>query len=208
MMRRAAHDFTREEILFIKKEIKGRTYAGMGALFNGYFGLRGKKKITPGQLERVLSKHGLRNGRDTRFGTGQVPHNKGKKGRYYAGCEKGWFASGHRPWNYRPPGSERLTSAGYIEVKIRDPKTWGAKHRVIWEKAHGKVPKGSVVIFADGNQLNVCLSNLLLVSRSELAVMNHERLISGNKDLTVSGKAIADIKLLIAGRLKKTKGKR
>lgn len=199
MGNRKPHDFTRGEIRFIEKKITGRSYAGMTDLFNARFGLRGKKKLTLWQMKGVLSRYGLRNGLDTRFYPGQSPHNKGKKG-CAAGSEKGWFPAGNRPWNYRPVGSERLNTQGYMEVKIRDPKTWKAKHVVIWEKKHGPVPKSHVIIFADGNRLNTRLNNLLMVSRKELAVMNHLGLISGNKDLTKAGKSIADIKLLIAER--------
>ena len=111
------------------------------------------------------------------------------------------------PWNYKPVGTERVNADGYVEVKIADPKTWKGKHLIVWEKAHGPVPKGHVIIFADENQMNVTLKNLLMVSRRELAVMNHLGLISTNRDLTKVGKSIADIKLLIAERkraIKKT----
>jgi hypothetical protein len=203
MGKSARRCFTREEIRFITKKITGRSYAEMTNLFNEHFGLRGKKKLTPGQMKGAASRYKLRNGVDARFRPGIVPHNKGQKGYCAAGSEAGWFSTGNRPWNYRPVGSERLNVDGYMEVKIRDPKTWKAKHVVIWEKKHGTVPKGSAIIFADGNRLNVCLNNLLMVSRRELAVMNHLGLISGNKDLTKVGKSIADIKLLIAERGKR-----
>jgi hypothetical protein len=197
---RAPHYFTPEEIRFIKKKIAGRSYAGMTDLFNEHFGLRGKKKLTPEQIHRAASRHKLRNGLDTRFCPGQIPHNKGKKGYAAPGSEKGWFSAGRRPWNYRPVGSERLNRLGYMEVKIRDPKTWKSKHAVIWEKKHGKIPKGSVIIFANGNRLDVRLSNLLMVSRKELVIMNKLGFITGDKELTKAGKSVADIKLLIAER--------
>jgi hypothetical protein len=109
-------------------------------------------------------------------------------------------------------GTERINGEGYIEVRIRNPsgKPWKnrkAKHRAIWEKAHGKILKGRVIIFADGNKLNMSLDNLLLVTRSELAVMNRLGLISAHRDLTEAGKAIADIKLLIARRVRELKKK-
>jgi hypothetical protein len=73
---------------------------------------------------------------------------------------------------------------------------------MIWEKANGKVPKGHVVIFADGNIRNFNLDNLMLVSRAELGVMNRCCLISIHKELTRTGKTIADIKIL-AGKRKR-----
>jgi hypothetical protein len=106
------------------------------------------------------------------------------------------------PHNYLPVGSERITKDGYAEIKIRNPRTWKAKHIIIWEKAHGKVPKGNAIIFADGNRLNLKLKNLLMVSRAELAVMNHLGLISTNAEITKVGKTIADIKIKIAERKK------
>jgi hypothetical protein len=207
MGNRAPHNFTRDEILFIKRKIAGRSYAEMTELFNRQFGLRGKKKLTLEQMKGVLGRNKLRNGRDGRIQPWQIPHNKGKKGYWPPGCEKGWFQHSVMPWNYRPVGSERINADGYFEIKTRNPKTWKAKHLIIWEKAHGKVPRGHAIIFADGNRLNVCLGNLLMVSREELLVMNHLGLISADKDLTKIGKSIADIKLLIAERKRELKKK-
>jgi hypothetical protein len=49
-----------------------------------------------------------------------------------------------------------------------------------------------------------------MVSRRELAVMNHLHLITAHRELTKTGKMVADIKLLIADRkrgIKKKKSK-
>jgi hypothetical protein len=141
-------------------------------------------------METLLYKHDLRNGIGS-FRSGHVPANKGKT---HPG----------RQGNHKPVGSERI-DAGYITVKVSDRKNqgnknWRHKHVTIWEQAYGKIPRGHAVIFADGNQLNFALDNLILVSWSELAVMNHCGLISNDEDLTRAGKTIADIKLLIADR--------
>jgi hypothetical protein len=92
----------------------------------------------------------------------------------------------------------------YVEVKTGHD-TWERKHAVIWKKANGKIPKGYVVIFADGNNRNFALNNLLLVSRAELGVMNRCGLISVHKKLTQTGKIIADIKIAIGKRKRKEK---
>jgi hypothetical protein len=92
-----------------------------------------------------------------------------------------------------------------VRVKTRNPRTWKFKHRLIWEKAHGKIPRDHVVLFADGDKLNFALNNLLLVSRRELSVMNKQGLICNHRDLTLAGKAIADIKILIADRKQEIK---
>jgi hypothetical protein len=205
MMGKPYHYYTPEEIRFVKRKIAGRSYVEMTALFNERFGLRGKKKITFGQMQSFLGNHKLSSGRDCRFRPGLIPHNKGKKGHCPPGSEKGWFKPGEMPYAWRPVGTEIVDSYGYVKVKIRNPRTWKFKHRLIWEKAHGKVPRGHVILFADGNKLNVRLDNLLLISRKELAVMNRLGLISAHKDLTKIGKSIADIKLLIAERKQEAK---
>jgi hypothetical protein len=197
--------YTPEEIRFITKKIPGRSFAGMTGLFNGHFGLRGKKKLTLEQMKSFMGNRHLRNGRDCRLRPGLIPHNKGKKGYCPPGSEKGWFRPGNRPQTYQPVGTKRTNVDGYVEVKVADPNVWKTKHAFIWEKAHGKVPRGHVIIFANGNKSNIRLSNLLLVSRSELLVMNKQGLISADKDLTKIGKSIADIKLLIARRTRENK---
>jgi hypothetical protein len=165
-------------------------------MFNRRFGL----SFTVNRLASALERLNLSNGRDCRFRPGQVPPNKGKKGYCPPGSEKGWFKPGHKPHNRQPVGTEIIDEYGYVKVKIRNPKTWKFKHRIIWEKAHGKIPRNHIVIFADGNKLNIRPDNLLLVSRAENAVMNRHGLRSDSADLTKAGKAVADIKLLIAGR--------
>jgi hypothetical protein len=192
--------YTPEEIRFITKKIPGRSFAEMTDLFNGHFGLRGKKKLTFEQMKSFMGNRHLRNGRDCRLRPGLIPHNKGKKGLCFPGCEKGWFRPGNRPQTWVPVGTERINVDGYVEVKVADPKVWKTKHAFIWEKAHGKIPRSHVIIFADGNKSNIRLNNLLMVSRGELLVMNKQGLISADKDLTKIGKSIAGIKLLIARR--------
>ena len=72
----------------------------------------------------------------------------------------------------QPVGTERLDRDGYVEIKISDPNKWQPKHRYLWEKENGKVPKGMILIFKDNNKLNVCLDNLILISRAENMKIN------------------------------------
>jgi hypothetical protein len=201
------HTWTPKEIRFLKSKIAGRSFANMAELFNEHFGT----SLTVGQVRSALKNRGIGNGRDCRFRPGITPHNKGKKGVYAPGCEKGWFKPGNIPQTWVPAGTERINTDGYVVVKIADhpkggfKKNWAFKHLLIWKAVHGKIPRGHVIIFADGNKRNVKLSNLLLVSRSELAVMNHLGLITAHRDLTKAGKSIADIKLLISKRKREIK---
>jgi hypothetical protein len=185
--------YTKEEIQFVRKNIRGRTYIETLEMFNRRFGLRLSLK----QLETLTYKHGIYNGVG-KWLPGHIPANKGK-------------THPSRQGNYKPIGSERVQQ-GYIWVKVTDikyrgNKNWKAKHVAIWMKENGKVPKGHVAIFADGNNRNFDLNNLMLISRNELGVMNHLGLISNHKDLTVMGKTVADV-LLAIGKRKKRKAKR
>ncbi|MDR1418790.1 MAG: HNH endonuclease [Treponema sp.] len=190
------HLFSPREIKFLEKNVPGRGFPEAAKLFNKHFGLR----VPHSKIRAAAKNRGITSGRDCRFRPGHISYNKGKKGYCPPGSEKGWFKPGNRPQTYLPVGTEIIDSYGYVKVKIADPNKWNFKHRIIWEKAYGKVPRGHIVIFADGNKLNVRLNNLLLVSRSEHAVMNKWGLRSSDREMTKTGKAIADIKMLIAGR--------
>jgi hypothetical protein len=114
------------------------------------------------------------------------------------------------PFNTMPIGSERINALGYVEVKYSEksgsPKNrWKGKHILIWEKANGPVAEGHAVIFADGNKRNFKPGNLVLVSRKELAVLNHMGMLSSkNEDITKVSVNIARLKVLIAERKRGT----
>lgn len=67
------------------------------------------------------------------------------------------------------------------------------KHRYIFETNNGKIPKGSKIVFADGNKKNFELENLILVTDSEALIMNNNKLIYENRELTKTGVLIAKI---------------
>jgi hypothetical protein len=167
--------YTPEEIRFIRENIAGRSYADMTDLFNKHFCLRGKKKLTFGQMKGTLIGRKMGNGLSGRFVPGYIPSNR------------------------KPVGTECTGGSGYVVVKTADPSVWKYKHVVIWEKAHGPLPKGHVIMFTDGNKLNLRLSNLRMVSRKVLGVMNRCGLIFPQRDLTKTGKLVAEIKVRIAG---------
>jgi hypothetical protein len=106
--------------------------------------------------------------------------------------------------NY-PLGSERINKCGYVQVKIKNSRFWEYKQRVVWEKEHGKIPKGHIVIFADDNRLNMDLDNLMLVSQGESAVMNRLGLKSTDKELTKTGLLIAKAIIAVNGREREIK---
>ena len=70
-------------------------------------------------------------------------------------------------------------------------------HRRIWEKNHGSIPKGHIVIFADSNRENYEIENLLLVSYREMAVMRQNGLLFDTIEKTKLGHVIAKHRLAI-----------
>ena len=63
-----------------------------------------------------------------RIQPGQTPATKGKKQteiytpEALENIRRTQFKPGQRPATYKPPGSERITKDGYIQIKIADPK--------------------------------------------------------------------------------------
>ncbi|MDR2490256.1 MAG: HNH endonuclease [Spirochaetaceae bacterium] len=188
--------YTTKQVEFLERVIPTRRPSEVVVLFNKCFGTNLKEC----HIKSFMDNRKIRNGRDTRFMPGGIPYNKGIKRASVSPATE--FKKGNRPFNWRPVGSERINKYGYVEIKTAEPRTWKTKHQVIWEEKNGALPKGHVIIFADGNKLNMRLSNLLLVSRRELVVMNKFRLISNDRILTEIGKSVADIKILIAERKK------
>lgn len=170
--------YPKDVLDFIFNNYKGTGPKNMAELLNEKFGTR----YTHGQLKAFYSNRKLNSGVTGQFKKGHIPHNKGKKG---GGWKPTQFKKGHVPHNYKPVGSERVNSEGYIDVKIADPNRWKAKHVLIWEKHHGrKKPDGHAIIFADGNNRNFDINNLILVTRRELLLLNRQGLIKKDTDLT------------------------
>lgn len=130
-----------------------------------------------------------------------IPANKGKKGsmspEQYEKCKATMFKKGNIPANHRPIGSERIDERdGSTLVKVQDgqlQKNWMPKGRYIYEQAHGKIPAGHKVIFADGDHSNFDLDNLILVSNAEELIMNQRKLISKEAEFTKTGAVIAKV---------------
>lgn len=105
----------------------------------------------------------------------------------YAKVAPTMFKKGQLPIQARPVGSECWRSDGYLWVKVALPNKWRLKHHLIWESKNGPIPKGHLIIFADGNCKNFDINNLICVTRAELAVLNQKHLIFDNPEATKSG---------------------
>lgn len=121
-------------------------------------------------------------GAEYRFTPGQVPPNKGLRrpgwgpGRMKETQFKQGVRGGVAARLYQPIGTERITEDGYRQRKVNDDRPfhrrWRFVHVLVWEAAHGPVPKGSAIVFRDGDRLNCALENLAQVSRKDLMSRN------------------------------------
>lgn len=188
------HKYTREETEFIINNQKGIGNSELTQMFNTYFNLN----LKVSQVMAFKKNHKLSSGLDGYFVKGYIPFNKGKKG--IGGWKPTQFKKGNRPHNHMPVGSKRVNSDDYIDIKIADPNKWRAKHILVWEEHNGPVPKGYAVIFGDGDNRNFEPDNLILVSRKQLLILNKNKLIQNDADLTRTAVIIADIYQKISDR--------
>lgn len=146
---------------------KSKTDAELTQLFNTAFDLN----LTLNQIKGTRKRHGWKTGRSGRFRKGHAPiPGSGAKH-----ANRTSFKNGHRPHSALPVGTERILNKAdnLLYVKIAEPNKWQSKHSLAWEKHHGqKVPKGSVVVFADADRRNFSPDNLVVMTRRELAIFN------------------------------------
>ena len=187
----AKYDYSEQKVNFLKNNVKGITLKELTNRFNKNFNCNMTEQAIR-TMERTL---GLTNGRNTRFKKGQTSWNKGKKMKQetYEKLRATMFQKGNKTYNTRKVGDERIDVDGYTYIKVEAPNKWKLKHRVLWEEKYGSIPKGFSLIFADGNKQNFNLDNLILVSRSELFILNQKGLIKNNGDLTKVGVNIARV---------------
>ena len=182
--------WTSELVTFIKQNNQNKTAQELAELINKTF----NKNINAAQVKAVRARLKIKSGLTGHFEKGHIPPNKGRKGFYSPGSEKGWFKKGNTPWNYAQVGDEAWTTDGYLKVKIAEPNIWKQKHVMIWESKNGKVPDGFVICFRDGNHANCDIENLVLISRAEHSIMNNQHLRSEDPEITDSGIILARLK--------------
>ena len=135
----------------------------------------GLKKSAAGRAAAGFQK-GSQVGAAYRFPKGHVPANKGlRRPCWHAGrmretqFKKGYFPA-NRDLDFYVIGALRVNTGGYLDMRTsfaRGALGWRAMHVILWEDAHGPVPKGHCLTFQDRDRLNVCLENIELISRAE-----------------------------------------
>jgi len=147
------------------------------------------------------------------FRKGHVPANKGTHPPTVGRMAETQFKKGQVSQNHLPVGSVRVRRSykgkkPYVWEKVAEPNKWRMKHVLEWERHNGPVPKGKIVVFADGDTLNTDISNLLLVSRSQHAVMNRWGIKGCDKDHAEVAANIASLKIQISKAKRAKKGEK
>lgn len=200
------HIYTDEEHSFMKSYVPGHSYAEIQKAFNERF----ESTITIGRIKSYIGNHKLNTGRNGCFKKGHVPQNKGQKmpPEVFDKVKATMFQKGHITHNHRPVGSERVNVDGYIEIKVSEPNKWRLKHNVVWEEHNGPIKKGSIVIFLDGNPMNIDISNLQCITRAEHLYMNRNNMRFSDPESTLAATNIAKLQTKIAERTENLKNKR
>lgn len=206
---RKNHTWTDGEKEFLRQYVTSHTWKETAEEFNRRFGFN----LTWEAIKAAGDRYGIRTGRDGCFQKGIIPANKGKKmqAEQYARCAATMFKKGNTPVNHKPVGTVSVRkhykkSQQYVYEKVAEPNVWKMKHILEWERHNGPVPKGMIIIFADGNPLNTDISNLVMISRAQNAVMNRWRIRGCDKEHMEAAANVASLKIQISKR--KRRGKR
>lgn len=148
---RKDHKYTHEEKQFLVENIKHYTYKELTQKFNKMF--------------------------NTDLSTSSISDMCIKRLGIHREINVGGFQDGPKSFNSYPIGTE-LVSGGYIFVKINNAyiqnsnrsglcgnPNWKKKQYLVWEKVHGKVAPGDVLIFLNKDKMNCEIENLYCTSR-------------------------------------------
>lgn len=110
------------------------------------------------------------------------------------------YKIGRKDFNAYPIGTEVFTN-GNVFVKIANDyysknttkptaskmnKNWRKKSELVWEKSHGKVPDGKLIVFLDKNHKNCEINNLYVVDRKINFMMAKNKWYSECPELTLA----------------------
>lgn len=173
---------------FIEQNYEDYKYKDLSKLMNKKFGI----KTTALSVEHKVYRLGLKKNKEARMKTFN-----------YDAVIKTGFKKGRIPETKKKLGYERVAPDGYVWVKISEPDVFKQKHKVVWEKANGKIPEDHCIIFLDGDKQNCHLDNLKLISRADLAVLNFQMPPKTDADLTKTSLVLVKLIRKINERSKK-----
>lgn len=178
----ALHRWTDAERARLAEVAPGRSHDEIRAIMTAEFGdCFGGSRITA-----ALKRYGIKTGLTGRFEPGCAGGFKSEEHRR-AFLEAGRatrFRKGDVPHNCREPvGAERVDAKdGYVWVKVSDglqdrPNgNWRQKHHVVYEEAHGPIPPGCNVVFANHDKRDFSPENLVAVPRGLWSTIAHKGL--------------------------------
>jgi hypothetical protein len=168
-------EYSKEELAWISRS-RSLPRARIRELFCARFK---REDISIDNIRSLCNRRGWKSGRNGCFPKGHVPANKGKKMPFNENCARTQFKPGHVPKNAKYLGHERLSKDGYIEISVaeRNPHTgydrrYVPKHKYLWEKKNGPIPKGMCLLALDGDRRNTDPSNWTLITRATLLILN------------------------------------
>lgn len=189
-------NYANTEIVLFAIEHKHLMNKEIAVLINDKFGLNLNDKA----VSRLRQKHNFPSTNNGRFKKGDVPFIKGTKG--YAKANITSFKKGNKPHNAVPIGTEVIKADGYLWVKINDnpgshnkAKRWKQKSNIVYEQHHNvSIKSNERVLHLDLNKLNNDPSNLVLVESKHLAILNRNRLLDENPQISSIGVTTSKIK--------------
>jgi len=164
-----------EELAWIAAHYRDRSRAD---LHSGFCCRFGRKDVSLDNICGLCKRKGWA-GPNGVFQKGHVSANKGKKMPFNPNTAANWFRKGHLPHNTRYLGHERVNTGGYVEISVAEtnPHTgyarrYVAKHRHLWEAAHGPLPEGMVLKCLDGDKTNCDPANWQAMPKALLPRLN------------------------------------
>ena len=148
----------------------------LSKVYNIAFNL-GIKKTAEYLKSMAINTNLSQTGRAHQYKKGDVPYNKGVKmpDEVYEKVKPTMFKPGIVPHNTRPVGSIRVQEkAGeipYKYIKVGN-RNWHLLHRYNWEQVNGKIDKGMILRFKDGNTMNCEVNNLELLTQQQNMARN------------------------------------
>ena len=184
---------TKEQENFVKQNVLNTSNKDLTNLVNSTFNL----SLSCGQLKSWKKHHHIKSNLTGRFPKNHIPWNKNKPMPARGRSASTQFKKGCKPPKWRPVGSTITRSDGYTYTKIKSEGTqkecWKLTHRLLWEKEHGPIPAGYVLVFLDQDTTHISLDNLALVSKADCMIANKNKLLFADKELTYSGLQITKL---------------
>ena len=193
---------------FIRDNSWGVSSKDMAEMVNKKFGTH----FTQQRMKCFRAQHHIKSGLTGWYQKGRTPGTKGKKMKdlctpesYEKMCAT-QYKKGDRPINEVPIGTISMHHGNkVIKVSMTGDfwDRWQLYRRYVWQQHNGPIPEGMVVIHKDGDPMNCDISNLMIASRGEMAVMSKKGYRSKNPELTEA--AVNLVRLQITANKKRRK---